>query len=218
MNEQKDFITVRVLFSKTGLARYISHLDLNRAMTRAMRRAEIPLWYTEGFNRHAYLTFASPLSLGSESLCERMDIRLCEPMEPQELCDRLNAVMPQGLHILSAAPAVHKAGDLGFARYRLGLPYPRDRVEAFLAQETMPVQKKSKKGGFKTVDVRQALKDVQLSDEGDGTSVEVTLPCGGADTVGPALVVAALHEFTGDDADVLITRLELYTLSGDVFT
>ena len=218
MNEQKDFITIRVLFSKTGLARYISHLDLNRAMTRAMRRAEIPLWYTEGFNRHAYLTFASPLSLGSESLCERMDIRLCEPMEPQELCDRLNAVMPQGLQILSAAPAVHKAGDLGFARYRLGLPYPRDRVEAFLAQETMPVQKKSKKGGFKTVDVRPALKDVQLSDEGEGTSVEVTLPCGGADTVGPALVVAALHEFTGDDADVSITRLELYTLSGDVFT
>ena len=74
MNEQKDFVTVRVLFSKTGRARYISHLDLNRAMTRAMRRAEIPLWYTEGFNRHAYLTFAAPLSLGTESVCERMDL------------------------------------------------------------------------------------------------------------------------------------------------
>ena len=217
MNEQKDFLTIRVLFSKTGLARYISHLDLNRAMTRAMRRAEIPLWYTEGFNRHAYLTFAAPLSLGTESLCERMDIRLCEDVPAAELCDRLNAVMPQGLHILSAAPAVHKAGDLGFARYRLSLPYPRDQVEAFLKQETMPVQKKSKKGGFKTVDVRPALSDVVLADSGEGTSLEVTLPCSGADTVGPALVVAALHAFTGDDADCGITRLQLYAASGEVF-
>ena len=218
MNEQKDFVTMRVLFSKTGLARYISHLDLNRAMTRAMRRAEIPLWYTEGFNRHAYLTFASPLSLGSESVCERMDIRLCDPMEPDELCGRLNAVMPEGLRVLSAAPAVHKAGDLGFARYRLSLPYSRDRVEAFLRQETMPVQKKSKKGGFKTVDVRPALSDVTLADTDEGTSLEVTLPCSGADTVGPALVISALHSFIGDDADCGITRLQLYTASGEVFT
>ena len=218
MNEQKDFVTVRVLFSKTGLARYISHLDLNRAMTRAMRRAEIPLWYTEGFNRHAYLTFASPLSLGSESVCERMDIRLCEPMDETELCDRLNAVMPEGLHILSAAPAVHKAGDLGLARYRLRLPYPREQVEAFLRQESMPVQKKSKKGGFKTVDVRPALSDVELADADGGVDMTVTLPCSGADTVGPALVISALNAFTGDDRDCGVTRLELYTASGDVFT
>lgn len=217
MNEQKDFVTVRVLFSKTGRARYISHLDLNRAMTRALRRAEIPLWYTEGFNRHAYLTFAAPLSLGSESLCERMDIRLCEAVPLPELCERLNAVMPEGLHVLSAATAVHKAGDLGFARYRFDLPYPREAAERFLAQETLPVQKKAKKGGFRTVDVRPALKDVQLSDLDGGTSMEATLPCSGADTVGPALVVTALHDFIGDRADIRVTRLELYTLSGEIF-
>lgn len=76
MNDVKDFRTVRVTFRKLGRARYISHLDVNRTMTRALRRAGLPVWYTEGFNRHPYLTFASPLSLGFEGERETMDIRL----------------------------------------------------------------------------------------------------------------------------------------------
>ena len=57
---------VRVWFHKTGPIRYISHLDLMRTMTRAIRRSRIPLWYTEGFNPHPYMTFALPLSLGMQ--------------------------------------------------------------------------------------------------------------------------------------------------------
>ena len=67
---------VRVWFSKTGTARYISHLDLNRCMSRAFHKAKLPLWYTEGFNPHVFLTFAAPLSLGFEGRHESMDIRL----------------------------------------------------------------------------------------------------------------------------------------------
>ena len=76
MNDVKDFTTVRIFFSKSGRARYISHLDLNRTMTRAVRRAGLPIWYTEGFSRHPYLTFAAPLSLGFEGERETMDLRL----------------------------------------------------------------------------------------------------------------------------------------------
>ena len=61
---------VRVWFHKTGPIRYISHLDLMRTMTRAIRRSGIDLWYTEGFNPHPYMTFALPLSLGMQSVCE----------------------------------------------------------------------------------------------------------------------------------------------------
>ena len=68
MSIVNGFYTVRLVFSKTGRARYISHLDLNRTMARVLRRAGIPLWYTEGFNKHPYITFAAPLSLGCESL------------------------------------------------------------------------------------------------------------------------------------------------------
>ena len=55
---------IRIFFEKVGVARYISHLDLMRNFERAMRRADIPFWYTEGFNPRPFLTFALPLSLG----------------------------------------------------------------------------------------------------------------------------------------------------------
>lgn len=121
LNEHKDFVTIRLVFSKTGRARYISHLDLNRAMIRAIRRAALPIWYTEGFNRHPYVTFAAPLSLGYEGERETMDLRLQEPMDLEELVRRLNGAMPEGLRILSAAPAVMKAGEAVLARYRLSI-------------------------------------------------------------------------------------------------
>ena len=65
---------IRIRFEKTGRARYISHLDLTRAMTRAVRRAGLPIWYTEGFNKHPYLTFAAPLSLGFEGTDESLSL------------------------------------------------------------------------------------------------------------------------------------------------
>ena len=102
-------LTVRLVFEKTGRARFTSHLDLMRGMTRAMRRAGVPLWYTEGFNRHPYLTFAAPLSLGYEGLGETMDLRLAQPTDLPAMVDALNAVLPEGLHIVSAAEAVYTA-------------------------------------------------------------------------------------------------------------
>ena len=67
---------VRLKFSKTGQAKYISHLDTNRVFSRAFSRAKINLWYTEGFNPRPYMSFSLPLSLGVESLCENVDIRI----------------------------------------------------------------------------------------------------------------------------------------------
>ena len=69
-------INVRLHFSKTFEAKYISHLDLARCFSRALKKSGLDLWYTEGFNTRLYLTFALPLSLGLESLCETVDIRL----------------------------------------------------------------------------------------------------------------------------------------------
>ena len=66
---------IRIVFRKTGYLRYISHLDLQRTMQRALTRAQIPLWYTEGFNPHPYLCFASPLPVGVNSVTEMFDIK-----------------------------------------------------------------------------------------------------------------------------------------------
>lgn len=212
-----EFNTIRIRFSKTGRAKYISHLDVNRTMTRALRRAHIPLWYTEGFNRHPYITFTAPLSLGFESECERMDLRLVEPMAMEDLCARLNAVMPDGMHVESAAPAVRKAGELGFARYRLQWGCEENAVREFLEQSQIIVQKKSKKGVVRDVDLKAALRETTVVEAEGKTVLEVTLPCSSGDTVNPMLLNEALQRFTGTAPFCTVRRLELYDADGRVF-
>ena len=70
--------TVRIWFQKRGAARYISHLDLTHCMARAIHRAKIPLWYTQGFNPRAHMVFALPLPLGIEGSREALDIKIDE--------------------------------------------------------------------------------------------------------------------------------------------
>ena len=196
MNDVKEFTTVRIVFSKMGRARYISHLDLNRTMTRAVRRAELPIWYTEGFNKHPYLTFAAPLSLGFEGERETMDLRLQQDMPMDELVARLDAVMPEGLHILDAAPAVKKAGEVDRAMYRLTLNCEAEAVNALLSQESIPVQKRTKKKELVTVEIKPVLDAANsvICTCAEGIRWELTLPINSELSVNPSLVVAALRE------------------------
>jgi len=83
-------IVLRVRFRKVGKLQYISHLDLVRTMHKIIVRAKLPLWYTEGFNPKPKMVFAAPLSIGTESLCEYMDLRLTERMDTAEALRRLN--------------------------------------------------------------------------------------------------------------------------------
>ena len=219
MSVVNGFFTVRLVFSKTGRAKYISHLDLSRAMSRVLRRAAIPLWYTEGFNKHPYITFAAPLSLGHESLCERMDFRLTdETVSMQEIVSRINACLPEGLRALSAAEAVTKACDLGASRYRLRLDCDPATVTAFLQQPSITVEKKTKKkGGFKTVEIKPHLQDSELAEEDGKAVLTVTLPCSNETTVNPTLLLSALSAFCGREIAGVACRLELYGRNGAVF-
>lgn len=207
---------IRVTFEKCGLARYISHLDLMRAMTRAVRRAEIPLWYTEGFNRHPYLTFAAPLSLGSEGLQETMDLRLEEELPMEELVRRLDAVMPQGLRITGAAEAVHKPGELAAARYQLTFDCPPAVLEALLAQPEILVEKRTKKKTMKTLDIRPAFAGAAVAPAPEGAVMTVTLPLGN-DTVTPTLLLTALNAGAARQYRCRVLRLALLLENGEPF-
>ncbi len=208
--------TVRVVFSKTGRARFISHLDLVRTMTRVVRRAQIPLWYTEGFNRHPYLTFAAPLSLGFEGLRESMDMRLEEDMPYDELVSRLNAALPEGFAAISAAEAVHKVGELTAAVYQLKLDCPPEKIASLLAQSEILVQKRTKKKTMKTLDIRPAFANAVVQADGDGTLVTVTLPVGN-DTVNPSLLLQALNAGEDTPYRLRVLRLNLLTADGKPF-
>lgn len=216
--EQTSFRTIRIWFSKTGRARFISHLDLNRAMIRALRRADIPLWYTEGFNRHPYVTFAAPLSLGYEGLRESMDIRLTEDLPLAELTRRLDAVMPEGLSILEAAEAKSKPGELSAAQYRLIFGCTPDTMEAFLRQESIPVEKRTKKKGVtKTVDLKPYLSKAEPRQAGNGCELLLTLPSSSSESINPGLIAEALEQFTRAAVPLQVIRLEIYGKDGQPF-
>lgn len=208
--------TVRVLFSKTGRARFISHLDLMRTMTRVMRRAQIPLWYTEGFNRHPYLTFAAPLPLGQEGLHETMDLRLEAEMPMPELVERLNAAMPAEMRAISAGPAIAKPGDLASACYQVDFRCPRKTVAELLGQPEIPVEKRTKKKTVKTVDIRQFFSEAYLEDIPEGVRMCVTLPCG-QENVNPVLFCRALYEKMGEECACHVVRTELLDKAGMPF-
>ncbi len=206
--------TVRVVFTKTGRAKYISHLDLMRTMTRVLRRAGIPLWYTEGFSKHPYITFAAPLSLGFESDYETMDFRLEEPMSHEEIVARLNANMPQGIVVLSAATAVMKAGKITASRWELCLPLAtKERVEEVLAQDTIEVQKRTKKKTLKALDIKPFIRDMEMAQQEERLVLTVTLPTG-EQAINPTLLLQA---FGVDLCNVTVKRLTVFAENGDIF-
>ena len=208
--------TVRIVFEKTGRARFISHLDLVRTMTRVVRRAGIPVWYTEGFNRHPYLTFAAPLSLGYEGLHETMDLRLTQPMDFGAMTAALDGTMPEGLRAINAAEAVCRPGELAAACYRLTFDCPRAEIEALLAQPAIFVEKTSKKKVVRQIDIRPSFAGAALSGDDTGTVMTVTLPCSSSETVNPGLFLTALNA-GGGSRHCRVLRLELLTAQGTPF-
>ncbi len=160
---------IRIFFRKTGRMKFISHLDLNRFMIRMIRRSGIPIWYSEGFNPHPYITFAMPLSLGFESTYDIMDMRLDRDDYPlDETLDKLKAVMPEGIEFFGIAEPKMKVSELSYAEFEIAYDnIPSDTVKAlcdFLSQSEILTEKKSKKGKMKAVDLAPNIKSFKFYD------------------------------------------------------
>lgn len=205
---------VRVWFSKTGTARYISHLDLNRCMSRAFHRAKLPLWYTEGFNPHVFLTFAAPLSLGFESRNESMDIRLIEDMPYDELIEKLNLGLPHDIRVWAVTEPEMKANDIANAAYIMRLETDDTEaaladIRSVLAQPELIVEKHSKKG-LKTIDIKPNFENMQI-EQGEGELImTVCLPAGNQGGVNPTLFVDAAEKLLNRELLVRIERTKLF--------
>ena len=150
---------VRVWFKKMGMSRYVSHLDLMRAMTRTLRRANVPLWYTEGYNPHPYITFALPLSLGMESLCESMDMRIEGESSNEDILNMLKGSMPPGIEIVDVTDPVYDPKKIAFGEFDIFFDCEGKADEVYnlingmLSEDELIVQKLGKKSG------RKVLKD-----------------------------------------------------------
>lgn len=192
--------TVRVFFAKEGRLKYISHLDVTRCLARVFKRSGLPIWYTQGFNPHAYLTFALPLPLGVESRCESFDFRLTEEVSYEEVKDRLNAVLPDDLRALRAAAPVMEPGVICWADYRLTFrdddPAAGEAFDRLLAIEHLMVTKKTKKGE-QQIDLKEKMTVLQADKKTGEMELVVRLPAGGTVNWSPMLVTGAYNELLG---------------------
>lgn len=204
---------VRIFFTKTGTAKYISHLDLMRCMSRAFRRAQIPLWFTEGYNPHLFMTFARPLSLGQESLCECVDVRLTGEMTFKEMQNRLNDALVPGITVVSVAKPVHKPTEIAFADYEIRLfsEMPElafSALQSGLSKSSICVTKKAKQGRRKIdkeIDIKPNIASWQVSKTENGVLLLVRLTAGDQNNINPALLLSAVL----NDANIEIDQTEI---------
>lgn len=217
--------SVRIWFKKSGLAVYISHLDMNRCMTRAVRRAEIPLWYTEGFNPHPYMTFLMPLPLGQAGLREPLDIRIEEDMTFDEIKNRLNSVMPEGIEIVAVEEPKNKPNEIAAAEYDIEAGFLTEgEAEGFAAGATAVIDggvlnaEKRSKRGIKTVNLCELVRSFECVSDGTGVKIRTVLAAGNSVNLNAELLMSALFaEFAAEPERFSVIRTKLLCEDLSVF-
>lgn len=187
---------VRLRFSKTGRLKYISHLDINRAMSRALKRAQIPLWYTEGFNPHPYMSFSLPLSLGVESLCESVDLRIIGDITNDEIKNRLNNVLPQDIKIVDVYDDFRDNSEIVYSDYVYKFEF-KDNEAAFekiknvLLSDEIIALKKGKQGRkrvMKETNIKSFIDKYSISIRNDVIVLNIRLLAGPEKNLNPSLL------------------------------
>jgi len=217
--------TVRVWIKKEGRAKYISHLDMNRCFTRAVRRAGLPVWYTEGFNPHPYLNFLTPLPLGQESAAEPLDMKLDGEMDNAEVAARLQALLPEGIEVTAVTDPVRDALEIAAAEYEARLVFGGEDMAAGFAQKSgelikgglLTAEKTGKQGRHKVqkqINVCEHILRWEINVLGAVCVMKVTLPCGNKSNLNPALLLSVLRRETGLGEELCSVR-RVQLLCGD---
>lgn len=190
---------LRLRFSKTGRAIYISHLDLMHTMQRGFSRAGYALKYSEGFNPHPQISIALPLSVGAASVCEIMDFKLKEDPDLAELPAKLTAVLPEGIEVLEAYEPERKVALLKWLAVEGVFEYDeRDVAEMaealrdFYAQDAIVITKKTKRGMGET-DIRPGIREIGFEASEKAVLVKAVLSAQ-EPTINPELLAEALRQ------------------------
>lgn len=201
------------VFEKSARLRHIGHLDIMRSVQRALRRSGLPVAYSQGFNPHILITFASALSTGAIGKREIMDVTMAEEVTPEAFLAAMNAAMPPDMQ-LSFAKAMdqqHPAlmAMVRAARYDLQLMDQStwqklaDAIPAFLQQESIPAMRKTK-SGVKECDIRPLIHDLSAADG----HICATLTLTESMSCKPDMLLTALCGFAGCDVPRMIVTRE----------
>jgi radical SAM-linked protein len=187
----------RITFSKQGALRYTGHLDLHRLWERAMRRADLPLSYSQGFHPQPKISLASALPLGFSSRAEALDVRFNDEIPTEEIASRLQESLPPDIQIIRVESVDEKLPALQTqvlsAVYQVQLTEPVDglelsrRVEETLKAESLPRERRSK-----FYDLRPLIEELSISTAGDKISLHMKLAAREGGTGRPEEVLNAL--------------------------
>lgn len=217
--EEVSVLKIRIKYAKTGVLRYIGHLDVMRYFQKAIRRAGLDVAYSQGYSPHQLITFAAPLGLGVTSEGEYFDAEMNSLTSSEDMVARLNATMAPGMEVkdivqlkegAKTAMAVVAASDY-LITCREGYDDIRDfteALEAFYSQERIEVVKVSK-----TREIQMDIKPFIYKLEAGENGIYMLLSTGSVNNIKPELVMEGFCHYLNRDYQKLafqVHRLETY--------
>ncbi|MCQ2516356.1 MAG: TIGR03936 family radical SAM-associated protein [Saccharofermentans sp.] len=205
----------RGTFQRTGALSYIGHLDLKAVFERALRRTDLPMLYSQGFNPRPMIVFALPLGVGINTEGDYIDVSMEVPVEPDEFISKVNDKLPEGLKIISAVSIDEPKNSLmsvvSIAEYRIDAPGISEYLEKIFSLDKIETTKKSK-GKEVSVDIKPLL--ISITDISEPDSAKYLCYAGSTQNLRPDVLLKAMTEILGYDkelaANATITRLKLY--------
>lgn len=193
--------SIRIKFTKTGSLQYISHLDLHRLLNRALVRAGIPIWYTQGFNPHAKMVFALPLPVGVESVCEYLDVKIDKEIPTDDVKELLSGQLTDELQIIEVYDPTVKFSEISRAEYRILLDSVNacealaGRINAFFSASPIIMTKKTK-SGEKDIDITEMIHSLtaEYCHTCGKIKINTTLTAG-SESLSPEFLMAALRKY-----------------------
>lgn len=187
----------RIQYERNNDAKFISHLDLMRTMNRALRRAEAPLQYTQGFNPHSIMTVALPLSVGITSRCEYLDVTFSDSVDTEKFKDKLNSVMPSGICVkkILLSDEMRAFKHIETAEYEVS--FKSDKApdcQGFLNMGSAVMNKRTK-SGEKEEDILPDIHSLTCAEKDGRYIVTMRINAGSKRNLKPELVMAALEKF-----------------------
>lgn len=195
--------------------KFISHLDMTRFMSRLITKSKIPVWYTEGFNRHIYMNFAVPLSLGFEGLYEILEIRIIDENFTNKDCLKaLNKVTVEGIEFMSVCDQKQNMKDIGFAEYKLYFDDMPEKLQTFLNIESILCEKKGKKGKIKEIDLIPKIKSFSIQNN----VLNIVVVAGNEDNLNPTLIMDTFFSQTQTEPLFYsVERTAILNKNGEIF-
>lgn len=183
---------VRLEFEKN--IRYISHLELMKAMGKILKRADLPLKYTNGFNPHIVLSVANPIPVGVCGKSEFADFELTCDVSKDEILKKITKASPQGIFIKDVHINCKKdfnSADKAFYEIEISAS-DEERLKEYLKRDIIEVEKTSK-GKTKIINLKEYIYETSYEKNEDGMVLKCTLACGQKKNLNPMLMKKAIE-------------------------